>query len=63
MENIENIKILLVVSESKITEDNGKDFVTSLKNFTDMFKNVEMLEGSVALCISKVRDVFDLEEL
>jgi hypothetical protein len=60
MENIENIKILLVVSESKITDDNGKDFVASLKNFTDMFKNVEMLQGSVALCITKVGDDLDL---
>ena len=40
MENIENIKILLVVSESKITDERGIGFVNSLKNFTDMFENV-----------------------
>jgi hypothetical protein len=34
--------------------------VASLKNFTDMFENVEMLQGSVALCITKVGDDLDL---
>ena len=58
MENIENLKILLVVSESSITEGRGIQFVNSLKNFSDMFKNVEILDGSVALCITKVsRDI------
>jgi hypothetical protein len=37
--------------------------VASLKNFTDMFENVEMLQGSVALCISIVSHDFDLEDL
>ena len=40
MENIENIKILLVVSESIITDDRGNGFASSLRNFTDMFENV-----------------------
>ena len=40
MENIEKIKILLVVSESRITDEKGNGFVNSLKNFTDMFENV-----------------------
>lgn len=63
MENIQKIKILLVVVESQLTELNGITFANSLNNFSDMFKDIDILEKSVSLLINKVTPDMTLVDL
>ena len=53
MENIGRMKIILVVSEQNITLSRGDSFRRSLKNFVDMFENIDILKNSVSILVNK----------
>ena len=48
------MKFVLVVDQYQITQSNGIGFITAVNNFSAMFKNIELLQNGVAICISKV---------
>ena len=53
MENIGRMKVILVVSEQNITSSKGDSFKRSLKNFVDMFENIDILKNSVSILVNK----------
>lgn len=53
MENIGKMKIILVVSERNICDTRGISFKNSLKNFIQMFEDIDILENCVTLLINK----------
>ena len=52
MQNIKKFKVLVVFTESSITDNRGITFVNSINNFTDMFEDVGCLSSSLCICIN-----------
>ena len=47
------IKFIFVTTQNSIQDSKGKNFVDSFNHFAKIFKNVNSLKDSVAICITK----------
>lgn len=52
-ESLENIRIILVVSEDMIKVSKSKNFLEALHQFSSKFKNIQILKNKISLVISK----------
>ena len=56
------MKFIFVTTQNSIQDSKGRNFVDSFNHFSKIFKNIDDLQDSVAICITNAKSSIEKEQ-